>query len=90
MKKTYIKRGIWYLGGRKKQRGGFGAILGTFANPLLASAAGAFGGEVLKGLGEKFEEEEDNEEGTKEEDRKGVSMPRNNIFAWRLANSKRM
>ena len=53
MKRTYIKRGIWHLGGRKKQKGGFLPILGALARPLLVSAAGAVGGEVLKGLGKK-------------------------------------
>ena len=54
MKRTYIKQGIWYLGGRKIQKGGFLPILGTLAKPLLVSAAGAIGGEVLKGIGQKI------------------------------------
>ena len=54
MKRTYIKRGIWHLGGRKKQKGGFLPILGALARPLLVSAAGAVGEEVLKGLGKKI------------------------------------
>ena len=49
--KNYIKRRSWHLGGRKKQKGGFLPILGALAKPLLVSAAGAVGGEVLKGLG---------------------------------------
>ena len=48
MKRTYIKRGIWHLGGRKEQKGGFLPIPGALARPLLVSAAGAVGGEVLK------------------------------------------
>lgn len=54
MKKTYIKWGIWHLGVRKKQKGGFLHILGTLARPLLVSGTGAINGEVLKGLGKKF------------------------------------
>ena len=53
MKRTYIKRGIWHLGCRKKQKGGFLLILGALARPLLVFAAGAVGGEVLKGLWRK-------------------------------------
>ena len=52
MKRTYIKCGIWHLGGRKKQKGVFLPILGTLARRLLVSAAGTVG-EVLKGLGKK-------------------------------------
>ena len=44
----------WHLGGRKKQKGDFLPILGAPARPLLVSAAGAVGGEVLKGLGKKI------------------------------------
>ena len=54
MKRTYIKRGIWHLGGRKKQKGGFLPILRTLARPLLVSAAGVVGGEVWKGLEKNF------------------------------------
>ena len=50
MKITYIKHEVWYLGGRKRQKGGFLPILGTLAKPLLASAAGVIGGKVLKGI----------------------------------------
>ena len=46
MKRTYVKRRIWHLGGRKKQK--------AFARPILMSAAGSIGGEVLKGLGKKI------------------------------------
>ena len=56
MKRTYIKRGIWHLGGRKKQKGGFLPILGALARPQLVSAAGAVGGKVLKGLRKKISE----------------------------------
>ena len=53
MKRTYIKRGIWHLGGRKKQKRGFLLILVALARPLLVSTVGAVGGEVLKRLGKK-------------------------------------
>ena len=54
MKRIYVKRRIWHLGGRKKQK--------AFARPILMSAAGSIGGEVLKGLGKKSLEEEEEEE----------------------------
>ena len=53
MKRTYLKRGIWYLGGRKNEIGDL-PVLGTLARSLLVSAASAVGGEVLKGLGKKL------------------------------------
>ena len=54
MKRTYIKHGVWHLGGRKSQKGSFLPILGTIAKPLLVSAVGALGGEVLKETGKKY------------------------------------
>ena len=54
MKRTYIKHGIWHLGGTKKPKGGFLPSLGALARPLLVSAGGDVGGEVLKGLAKKF------------------------------------
>ena len=54
MERTYIKHGIWHLGGRKKQKRGFFVILGALPRPLLVSAAGAVGGKVLKRLGKKI------------------------------------
>ena len=53
MKRSYIKRGMWHLSGRKKQKGGFLPILGALARPLLVSVAGAVGGEILKRLGKQ-------------------------------------
>ena len=53
-KKKFLKRGIWHLGGRKKQKGGFLPILGSLAKPLLVSAAGAIGWGILKGVGSKI------------------------------------
>ena len=53
MKKAYIKRGVWHLGGKKRQKRSFLPILGILAKALLVSAAGAIGGEVLKGIGKK-------------------------------------
>ena len=51
---TYIKHGIWHLGGRKKQKGRYLPILGSLPKPLLVSAASVVGGEILKGLGSKI------------------------------------
>ena len=45
LKRTYIRRGIWHLGEKKK--GGFLPILVAIAKPLLVSAAGAVGGGIL-------------------------------------------
>ena len=53
MKRTYIKREVWHLGGRKRQKEGFLPILGAIIKPHLVSEAGAIGGEVLKGIGKK-------------------------------------
>ena len=76
MNRTYIKRGVWHLGGTKRQKGGFLPILGTIARPLLVSPAGAIGGEVLKGIGKKYFWEK----ATKKEEQKYIDMPRNNIL----------
>ena len=56
MKRTCIKRGVWHFGGtkKKKKKGGFLPILWALARTLLVSAAGAVGGEVLKGLYENL------------------------------------
>ena len=51
MKRTYIKLGIWHLGGRKKQKGGFLPILGALARPLL-------GPSTVGGEKEDLEEDE--------------------------------
>ena len=53
MERTYIKRGFCHFDGRKRQKGGCLPILETLAKPLLVSAAGAIGGEVLKGTRKK-------------------------------------
>ena len=59
MKRSYIKRAIRHLGGRKKQKGGFSPILRALARPLLVPPTSAVDGEVLKGLGKNnFGEEE--------------------------------
>ena len=47
MKRTYLKRGIWHLGGRKKQKGDFLPLLGTVARPIFISAVGYIGGGIL-------------------------------------------
>ena len=53
--RTYIKRGIWHLGGRrKKQKVCFLPILGAIAKPLLLSAATSIGGYALKKLERNF------------------------------------
>ena len=54
MKRSYVKREVWHLGGRKRQKEGFLLIFGTLAKPLLVSAVGAIGGEVLEGIGKKI------------------------------------
>ena len=54
MKRTYIKCGVWHLSGKKRQKGGFLPIFGTVAKPLLVSAAGAIGCDVLKRIGKKI------------------------------------
>ena len=51
---TYIKHGIWHLGGTKKQKGRYLPILGSLPKPLLVSVASVVGGEILKGLGSKI------------------------------------
>ena len=53
-KRTYIRRGIWHLGGRKKQKRGFLSILGSLDKPLVVSAAGAVSGEILKRIEKNF------------------------------------
>ena len=50
-KRTYNKREIWHLGGRKKQKAGFLPIFGLLAKPLLTSAVRA-----VKGLEGKIYE----------------------------------
>ena len=47
LKRTYIRRAIWHLGEKKKQKGGFLPMLVAITKPLLVSAAGAVGGEIL-------------------------------------------
>ena len=54
MKRSYVKREVWHLGGRIRQKEGFLLIFGTLAKPLLVSAVGAIGGEVLEGIGKKI------------------------------------
>ena len=54
MKRTSVKRGIWTLCGRKKQKGGFLPILETIAKPFLVSAAGGIGSKPLEVAGKKI------------------------------------
>ena len=85
--KIYIKREIWHLGRQKKQNAGSVPILGALTRPLLVSAAGIVGGEVLKGLRKKIGEKEDLEE---DKWLKDLPMPRNNILLQRLPAAKRL
>ena len=54
MKRNYVKFGVWHLGGRKKQKGGFLPLLGTLARPNLLSAAGSIGSKLLEVLEKKY------------------------------------
>ena len=54
MQGTYVKRGIWHLGGRRKQKGGFLPLLEKVARPLLVSAAGALGWQLLEAVRKKI------------------------------------
>ena len=46
MRKQSVRKGVWYIGGRRRkrrQKGGFspvGAILGSLAGPALGAVAG--------------------------------------------------
>ena len=80
MKRTYIKRGVWHLNGRKRQKGCFLLIHGTLAKPLLVSAAGAIGREVLKGIGKRV----GGKKAVEKEEQKNIDMPRNKILLQRL------
>ena len=71
------------MGGRKRQKGGILPILGAIAKPLLVPAAGAIGGEVLKGIGKKYL---GGKNAVEKEERKDIDMPRNNILVQRLPN----
>ena len=96
MKRTYIKRGIWHVGGRKKQKGSFLVILGAFARLLLVSAASTVGGEVLKGLGKRIWGGEGGRDGRRKRRSrrrrraKSLTMPRNKILLQRLPAPKRV
>ena len=77
-----VELAIWVEG--KKKEVAFLSNLGTLAKPLLVLAAGAIGGEILKGLGSReggHREEED-------EDRGKLAMLRNNILLQRLSVPK--
>ena len=83
MKRTYIKRGDWHLVGRKRQKGDFLPIFGAIAKPLLVSAAGEIGGEVLNGIEKKYLGIKNQ---VKKEEEKDIDMPRANILLQRLHN----
>ena len=76
MKRSYTKIGVWHLGGRKSQTGGFLPILGTLAKPILVSTAGAIGGKVLEGIGKKYLGENN---AFKKEEQKDIDMPRKGV-----------
>ena len=86
MERTYIKRGFWHFDGRKRQKGGFLPILETLAKPLLVSAAGAIGGQVLKETRKKIREKN----AIEKEAQKDINMPRNKILLQRLANPRHL
>ena len=54
MQGTYVKHGIWHLGGKKEQKGGFLPLLEKFARPLLVSAAGVIGWQILEAVRKKI------------------------------------
>ena len=54
MKRTYIKKGVWHLGGRKKQKVGFLPILLALSKSILFSAAGSIGSKLLQGVGKNI------------------------------------
>ena len=52
---TYIKRGVWHLGGqKKKKKGRLLPILGAIAKPLLLSPAIRISGYAFKKLEKTF------------------------------------
>ena len=52
-KRTYIKCGIWHLGGRKRERRGFLLFLGTLARSILMSVVDSVSSKLLEGVGKK-------------------------------------
>ena len=56
MKRTYIEKGIWHLGGREKiQKGDFlPVVAGTIAKPLLTSKAASLVPKLLGGVVKKL------------------------------------
>ena len=75
------------MGGRIRQKEGFLLIFGTLAKPLLVSAVGAIGGEVLEGIGKKIV---GGKNAVEKEQQKDIDMPRNNILLRRLPNERRV
>ena len=53
LKKNLYYKGIWHLGGRNTQKGGFLPILLTLAKPILLSTAGSIASKLLQGVGKK-------------------------------------
>ena len=87
MKRSYVKLEVCHLGGRIRQKEGFLLIFGTLAKPLLVSAVGAIGGEVLEGIGKKIV---GGKNAVEKEEQKDIDMPRNNILLRRLPNERRV
>ena len=61
MKKQSIRRGVWRIGGRRRQRGGFFPI-GALAGPIIGGIASNLAGPLFKKLSVAKEgvEDEDN------------------------------
>ena len=55
MRKQSVRKGVWYIGGRRRkrrQKGGFlpvGAILGSLAGPALGAVAGPVVKKIFRG-----------------------------------------
>ena len=75
------------MGGWKRQKRGFLPILGTIAKPLLASAAGAIDGEVLRVIGKTYFGENN---AVEKKERKDIDMLKNYVLLQRLPNPSRV
>ena len=86
MKRNHVKQGVWHLGSRKRQKGGFLPLLGTLARPFLLSAAGSIGSKLFEDVGKKYLVVENEEESGVEEE--NCDMPRDNILQRKLPMPK--
>ena len=85
MKRTYLRREMWHLGGRKNEIGDFYLFLAHLPDPCRYLQPVQLVGKFQKGWGKNWggnHTEEDNE--------KGFNMSRNNILLRRLPNPKRV